>query len=235
MIGRNGRNEAAYLTENSRNGWRQRLKDPFSGLSHGVGAALAVAGLVYLIIEAQGKPWHLASFIIYGVTLIFLYVASSLYHSLRVSPRFESALFGLDRAAIYALIAGTYTPICLIVLPKPWGWTLLGLVWGFALAGIAIDIISRRRAPDWLQALLYLLTGWIVLIALGPLVRSMPGEALGWLAAGSVIYTIGAVICVKNRPHLKPGLFGAHDLWHVLVLAGSICHFVLMIWVAQLA
>ncbi len=211
-----------------------RLKDPFSGLSHGAGALFAIVGLVYLIIQSQGKPWHLTSFAIYGATLVLLYTASSLYHSLRVSPKAEDALFGLDRAAIYALIAGTYTPVCLIVLPKGWGWSLFGVVWGLAIAGIVIDIIARRRIPDWLQAILYLVTGWVVLVALGPLVRSLPWEALGWLAAGSLLYTIGAVICVKNWPRLAPGYFDAHDLWHVIVMAGSACHFIVMIWVSHL-
>ena len=101
---------------------RFRLKDPFCGISHAVGAALAVAGLVTLVLLSQGKPWHLTSFAVYGGTLVLLYIASTLYHSLQVSPRFQKALYGFDRAAIYALIAGTYTPICLLVLPPAWGW-----------------------------------------------------------------------------------------------------------------
>lgn len=205
------------------------VKDPFSGLSHGLGAVLAVGALIWLIIRSQGKPWHLTSFAIYGGTLVLLYVASALYHTVRVSPRAENALFGLDRAAIYAFIAGTYTPICLLALPREWGWALFGIVWGLAFAGIVIDLISRQRTPDWLQAVLYLATGWVVLVALGPLVRSLPLQALLWLAAGSLLYTIGAVICVKNRPRLVPGVFGPHDLWHVMVLAASVCHYVVML------
>jgi hemolysin III len=102
------------------------------------------------------------------------------------------------------------------------------VVWGLAVTGIVADILSRRRAPDWLTALLYLVTGWVAVVAIGPLVRALPGAALLWLLAGCMIYTVGAVICVKERPRLRPGVFGAHDLWHVLVLAGSVCHFVLM-------
>lgn len=212
-----------------------RLKDPFSGLSHLIGAALALAGLVFLILNSLGKPWHLTSFIIYGTTLVVLYMASGLYHSLPVGPRAETALFSIDRAAIYALIAGTYTPICLVALPAGWGYTLFGVVWGLAFLGIAIDIISRRRIPDWLQAVLYLLTGWIALVAIGPLVRSLPLAALGWLLAGSLIYTVGAVICVTDRPRLRPGVFGAHELWHVMVLAGSACHFILMLFLLRIS
>ncbi len=209
------------------------LKDPFCGMSHAVGAVLALCGLVYLLIKSNGDPWRVTSFAVYGVTLFLLYTASALYHSLRVSPKAEDALYGFDRAAIYALIAGTYTPICLVALPMGWGWSLFGVVWGLAITGILIDVISRRRTPHWLQAVLYLLTGWVALVAIGPLFRSLPLAALGWLAAGCLIYTVGAVICVTERPRIRPGVFGAHELWHVLVLAGSACHFVVMTLIAR--
>ena len=205
-----------------------RLKDPVSGVSHGIGALLAVVGLIVLILETRGKPWHLTSFAIYGTTLILVYLASTLYHSLPVGPRAERALFAFDRAAIFALIAGTYTPICLIALRGGWGWSLFGVVWGLAFLGILIDTLSRSRLPDWATALLYLVMGWIALVAVGPLVRALPPAGLAWLLAGCVIYTVGAVICVRNQPRLRPGVFGAHELWHVLVLLASACHFVLM-------
>ena len=212
--------------------WHQRIKtkikDPVSGLLHAFGAVLALAGLIFLVVEVQGKPWQWSSFVLYGITLVVLYTASALYHLLKVGPKITDALFGFDRAAIYVLIAGTYSPICLVALPTGWGWSLLGVVWGLAAVGIAIDIISRRRAPDWVQAVLYLITGWVALAALGPLIRALPPAALGWLGAGSLIYTVGAVICVMDKPKLRPGVFSAHDLWHVLVMAGSACHFVVM-------
>ena len=191
--------------------------------------------MIFLICESHGDPWKITSFAIYGATLITLYVASALYHSLRVGPRATAGLYGFDRAAIYALIAGTYTPVCLVALPAGWGWSLFGVVWGLAITGILIDVISRRRAPDWVQAVMYLATGWLAVVAIGPLVRSLPPMALGWLAAGCVLYSVGAVICVKDRPRMRPGIFDAHDLWHVLVLAGSACHFVLMVLLARSA
>ena len=206
----------------------EKIKHPFSGLSHLTGAVLSAIGLVVLLVAAGGRPYHTVSFAIYGVTLILLYTASALFHLLRLAPHNEEKLFAFDRAAIYLLIAGTYTPICLVALPPVWGWSLLGIVWSLAIAGIVVDIISRRKAPDWLQALLYLLTGWVFLIAVGPLVRVLPLAGLLWLAAGCLVYTVGSVICVTNRPRLRPGVFDAHDLWHVLVIAGSACHFVLM-------
>lgn len=214
---------------------RIKLKDPFSGMSHAAGALLALAGLVFLIVESHGDPWRVTSFAVYGTTLFTLFLASALYHSLRVNPRAESALYGFDRAAIYCLIAGTYTPICLLALPSVLGRSLLAAVWGLAIIGIAVDVISRRRAPNWLQAVLYLLTGWAAIVAVGPLVRSLSLPALLWLAAGCLLYSGGAVVCVIERPRLRPGVFGAHDLWHVLVLAASVCHFVVMILLARAA
>ena len=214
--------------------WRKfRIKDPFSGISHAVGAVLAIAGLVTLIILAQGRPWHVTSFAIYGATLILLFLASSLYHSLRVGPKASTALYAFDRAAIYALIAGTYTPLCWLALPSGWGWSLFGVVWGLAIAGIVADLLSKRRAPHWLQMVLYFAVGWVALIAIVPLVKSLSMVALFWLAAGSVLYTIGAFICVTERPRLRPGVFDAHDLWHVFVLAASACHFIVMLLIVS--
>lgn len=209
---------------------RFRLKDPFSGISHAVGAVLAIAGLVTLIILAQGRPWHVTSFAIYGGTMILLFLASALYHSLRVGPRTSTALYALDRAAIYALIAGTYTPLCWLALPSGWGWTLFGIVWGLALMGIIGDFLFQRRTPDWVQMVLYFAVGWVALIAIVPLVKSLSWPALFWLGMGSVLYTVGAFICVTERPRLRPGVFGAHDLWHVFVLAASACHFIVMLF-----
>lgn len=209
-----------------------RLKDPFSGLSHAVGALLAIVGLLFLLLESRGDPWRVTSFAIYGATLITLFVASALYHSLRVSARAEGALYGFDRAAIYALIAGTYTPLCLVALRGGWGWSLFGVVWGLAVGGILLDILTQQRLPHWLQGALYLAMGWVFLVAVGPLVRALTLSQLLWLAVGGLIYTAGAVVCVRH-PQPRPGRFHFHDLWHVLVLAASACHYVLMVLLAR--
>ena len=206
-----------------------KLRNPFSGLSHLAGVLLSAIGIVFLLVAAHGRTRQIVSFAIYGAALIFLYSASALYHLLRLPPRKEARLFGLDRAAIYALIAGTYTPLCLVVLPPAWGWSLLGVVWGFATIGIVVDAVSCQRAPDWLQAVLYLATGWVAIAAVVPLFHALSAAALAWLLAGCLIYSAGAVICVTDRPLLWPRVFGAHDLWHVLVLVGSACHFVVML------
>jgi hemolysin III len=209
-----------------------RLKDPYSGITHAIGALLAIVGLVFLLVESRGEPWRVTSFAIYGVTLILLYTASALYHSLRLSPRVEGALYSLDRAGIYALIAGTYTPVCLVALGGGWGWSLFGVIWGLAIAGIVGDIVSRQRIPHWIQGVLYVAMGWLFVVGIVPLVRALSLAQLGWLGAGVVIYSAGAALCVRH-PQPVPGRFHFHDVWHVLVLMASACHFVLMALIAR--
>ncbi|MBB6051459.1 PAQR family membrane homeostasis protein TrhA [Armatimonas rosea] len=205
-----------------------RLKDPFSALSHAVGALLGIVGLVLLLVWSHGKPWHTTAFSIYGATLILLFVSSALYHSLSVSEKVENILYGLDRTGIYLLIAGTYTPLCLIPLRGVWGWTLLGIIWGLAIIGIIVDWATQCKAPHWLQGVLFVLMGWVFLIAIGPMLKTMTLAQLAWLGAGGLIYSLGAGICVKY-PKPTPGrAFDYHDFWHLLVLIASACHFVLM-------
>jgi hemolysin III len=208
---------------------RLQLREPFSGLSHLGGAALGLAGLVALVSLAWGKPWHVSGFAVYGASLVLLYVASALYHLLPVSPLNQERLRIFDHVGIYLLIAGTYTPVCLVPLRGGWGWSLLGVVWGLALFGCVVEI-AWRRAPRWLGLSLYLVMGWLAVFALGPLAQTLPA-AVGWLVAGGIVYSIGAVVYAVERPRLWPGRFGSHDLWHVLVLGGSACHFVMMLFV----
>src|SRR5438067_12032467 len=164
-----------------------RVREPFNGVSHLIGALLGVAALVVLVCLARGKPWHLSAFAIYGATLILLYLASTLYHSLPVSERGVQRLRMFDRVGIYLLIAGTYTPLCLVPLRGGWGWSLFGVVWGLALAGSVVEV-AWRTAPRWLGLVLYLVMGWVAVIAMGPLTRTLPKAAVGWLVAGGVGY-----------------------------------------------
>jgi hemolysin III len=207
---------------------RMKLREPFNGLSHLLGALLGVAALVVLVCLAPDKPWHVSGFAIYGATLILLYTASALYHSLPVSERGVKRLLLFDRVGIYLLIAGTYTPLCLVPLRGPLGWSLLGIVWGLALIGGLCEILWRG-APQWITTGLYLVMGWLAVFAFGPLMRTLTGAGLNWLVAGGILYTVGAVVCLTQRPRLWPGAFGAHELWHLFVLGGSACHFVLMV------
>ena len=205
------------------------IKDPFCGLSHFAGSLLSIAGLVVLLVMTRGTPWHYVSFAIYGTSLIILYTASGLVHSLHCSAKTEDRLERFDFIAIFVLIAGTYTPLCLTVLRGPWGWSLFGVEWGLAIFGTIAVLVTKNR-PKRLTTPLYLIMGWMAIIAISPLVHELPTAALVWLVLGGMAYSIGAVIFTLDRPHLFPGWFHAHDLWHTLVLTGSACHFVMMLW-----
>jgi hemolysin III len=208
---------------------RWPLREPFNGISHLAGALLSAIGLCLLIAVSWGKPWHLTGFAIYGVTTVLLYLASSLYHSLHVSPKGIRRLLVFDQVAIYLLIAGTYTPVCLVPLRGPWGWSLLATVWGIALIGIILRL-AWRGAPLWLPFVMYVLMGWLSVLVAKPLSVTLPFAALAWIFAGGVVYTIGAIIFASQWPRLRPGVFSWHELWHCCVLGGSACHFVLMLF-----
>jgi hemolysin III len=203
-------------------------REPFNGLSHLAGVLLSLVGLAALTVSSAGKPWHEAGFLIYGGSLVLLYLASTLFHSLHGGESRMRKLLIFDQVAIYLLIAGTYTPLCLVPLRGVWGWSLLAVVWGLAAVGIALRI-AWQRAPVWLPVALYLMMGWLSVVALRPLGAALPGEALRWLFAGGIVYTVGAAIFALQRPRLWPGRFSSHELWHVFVLGGSACHFVLML------
>ncbi|HYO09213.1 MAG TPA: hemolysin III family protein [Tepidisphaeraceae bacterium] len=208
-------------------GIRRLIKDPYCGLSHWVGAALSVAGLVALLVLAEGRPLHLVSFALYGSSLVLLYTASALAHSLHCSAEAEQRLDRFDFAAIFLLIAGTYTPLCLVNLRGPWGWSLLATEWTLAAVGILLVTLRPGRS-ERLRPLMYLVMGWLVALV-PPAWAKLPAGAVAWLAAGGIAYSVGAAIYVFDRPHPWPGKFSAHDLWHTLVLVGSTCHFVLMV------
>lgn len=205
----------------------KRLKDPFCGLSHAIGAGLSLAALVVLLLRANGSLLASVAFLIYGLSLLALYTSSALYHSLQVSPQATRKLQQLDHCAIFVLIAGTYTPVCLITLKGSWGACLLAGQCALLVVGLGLSL--ARSAPEWPRFVLYLLMGWMVLVALGPLRAALPAAGFRWLLFGGIAYSVGAVIFAADKPHLWPGKFSAHDLWHVFVLAGSACHFVVML------
>ena len=212
--------------------WLYRyLREPVNSLTHFAGILLSVAGLILLLALSAGDPWRVTSFAIYGVTLITLYTASTLLHALKVKPHIENGLRIFDHAAIFGLIAGTYTPITLVTLQAnhaAWGWAVFGVVWGFALLGIIFKI-AWITAPRWLSVGLYLLMGWISVVAIVPIVQAMPFGGVIWMALGGLFYSVGAVIYARKKPDFFPNVFGYHELWHLFVLAGSICHFVMML------
>ena len=202
------------------------LREPVSGFTHLGFSAVSVIGATVLITLAAvyRKWWHLGAFIVYGVSLTLLYIVSSLYHLLPVSERAQRVLRQLDHVAIFLLIAGTYTPICLVPLRGPWGWSLFGAVWTLALAGMFLAIFAIN-APRWLSVGLYLGLGWLVIIAIWPLLHRIPPAGLLWFGIGGLFYTIGAVIYGVKRPNPAPGVFGFHEIFHLFMMAGSAAHF----------
>jgi len=202
------------------------LKDPVSGLTHFIGALLAVAGLVALIMEASNplRPWHLTTFIVFGAGMILLYTASTLYHWLPLSEEGTLKLKRFDHMMIFVLIAATYTPICLVPLRGAWGWSIFGTVWSVAIFGIVFKIFWIH-APRWLTTLLYIGMGWIAVVGIVPLVRTLQTGALVWLFAGGVLYTIGGIIYALKRPDPIPQVFGFHEVFHIFVMLGTAAHF----------
>ncbi|MCW3481115.1 hemolysin III family protein [Neisseriaceae bacterium JH1-16] len=196
----------------------------FNGVSHLVGAVLSVAALVALVWSAslQGDPWKIVSFSLYGTTLVALYLISTLYHS--VKGRAKAVLQKFDHSAIYLLIAGSYTPYCLVTLRGPWGWTLFGVSWGLAVFGIVQEVTLGRRTRV-LSMILYVMMGWLVLVAIKPLVASLSTPGLMWLAAGGIIYSIG-IYWFLNDEKIRHG----HGIWHLFVLGGSLCQFISVFW-----
>lgn len=205
-----------------------RIREPFNGASHLLGLLLAGTGTVLLLRMAQSSE-QLIALSIYGATLVLLYAASTLYHTLHLPERPLRALRTLDHIAIYFLIAGTYTPIALITLGSPLGWILLASVWLIALAGVPFKLFYLD-APVWLSTGSYLLMGYLAMVAVVPLARAVQLSGLLWLISGGVAYTVGAVIYSRRRPDPFPGVFGHHEIWHVLVLIGSACHFAFMVY-----
>jgi len=196
----------------------------FNGISHLVGAAMALAGLVVLVVLAslQGDPWKIVSFSIYGASLFLLYTLSTLYHSLR--GRAKQIFRKLDHVAIYLLIAGTYTPFTLVTLRGSWGWTLFIIIWGLAIVGIIVDSLHKEGSRT-IQMVIYLLMGWLILVAMYPLVQALPKGGLALLVLGGVFYTSGIIFYA-----LDGKLKHAHGIWHLFVLAGSISHYLAVLF-----
>jgi hemolysin III len=196
----------------------------FNSISHVMGAAAALAGLVILVVAAsrQGNPWKIVSFSIYGATLLLLYASSALYHSL--GGKAKDVFRRLDHHAIYLLIAGTYTPFTLVTLRGPWGWSLFGVIWGLAVLGIVVDSLPQKGLRI-LPVVIYLLMGWLVLMALKPLLQALPSTGFVWLLLGGLFYTCGIVFYA-----LGERVRHFHGIWHLFVLLGSISHYLTVLF-----
>jgi hemolysin III len=209
-----------------------RFREPVNTWSHLIGLVLAAGGTAELLRLARA-PAERVAFGVYGGSLMLLYAISSLYHALPLPRHRLRKLRTLDHIAIYFLIAGTYTPVALVTLGGSSGAMLLAVAWAIALAGIPFKI-WWLDAPVWVSTATYLGMGYMVLLAAAPLARVVSAGGMAWLVAGGLAYTIGAIIFTRERPDPFPGRFGHHEIWHLMVLAGSGCHFAFMLFhVAQ--
>ncbi len=189
-------------------------------ITHALGLLLSIAALVILVVFAsiRGDAWHVVSFTIYGATLVILYLASTLFHSVR-KQRLRNKLNIFDHISIYFLIAGTYTPFLLVTIRGPWGWSLFGVIWGLAIAGMIFKIFYAGRY-DLLSAIIYVIMGWLIIIALKPMNDNLGSQGLWWLLGGGISYSIGVVFYLLNKLPYN------HAIFHIWVLLGSFAHFI---------
>ena len=215
---------------------REKGRDPYDGLrpwsaiTHGIGAALGALGTVLLLLRTaeQGSGWiQAAAFLIYGLSMIGLYTASTLYHCINTGVAGRIALRKYDHISIYFLIAGSYTPICLLILPNDGGIPMLVIVWAVALLGTVMALVWID-APRWITAGVYLFMGWMSVFMLPALLRNMPPLGLFWLVLGGALYTVGGVLYAVKWPGRNNPRFGCHEIFHLFILLGSVAHFFLM-------
>lgn len=209
----------------------EHVKDPGSAITHFIGMLMAIFAAIPLLIKAAHEPSriYLVSIAVYAASLILLYAASTTYHTFNISKKVNTILKKIDHMMISVLIAGSYTPICLLVLGGRMGWILLAIVWGFAIAGILIKAFWVF-CPKWVSSVLYIGMGWTCVLAFTQLLNSLSPAAFGWLLAGGIIYTVGGVIYALKLPifNRKHKNFGSHEIFHLFVMGGSLCHFVVM-------
>jgi hemolysin III len=202
-----------------------KLREPVNGLTHLGGAIAAFFGQIALLIVGWNGPAKVISVIVYGFSLIAMFSASAAYHLAKVEPAVLMTLRKLDHSAIFLLIAGTYTPFCLIAFTGFWRWGLLAIIWAIAAAGIVVKIFYVT-APRWLNVVIYVIMGWLCVMAVPQMTSVLPITAMVCLFIGGVIYTLGAVIYATKIFNLVPGKFGFHEVWHIFVLLGAATHFI---------
>ncbi len=210
---------------------KEHIKDPGSAITHFIGMLMAIFAAVPLLIKAAHEPdqIYIISITIYAASLILLYAASTTYHTFDRSKKINTILKKIDHMMISVLIAGSYTPICLLVLPRRIGLILLSIVWGIAIIGILIKAFWIN-CPKWVSSVLYIGMGWTCVLAFTQILNSMSPAAFGWLLAGGIIYTIGGVIYALKLPlfNMRHKNFGTHEIFHLFVMGGSACHFIVM-------
>lgn len=208
-----------------------KIKDPGSALTHFIAMMLALFASSPLLIKAARTPGyaHVLALTIFITSMILLYAASTIYHTLDISPKINQTLRKMDHMMIFILIAGTYTPVCMLVLGDRTGWFLLTLVWSIALIGMLINALWIT-CPKWFSSFIYIAMGWICVLAFGKIISALPKSAFAWLLSGGIIYTVGGIIYALKLPlfnsHHKN--FGSHEIFHLFVMGGSFCHYVMM-------
>ena len=209
----------------------KKIREPVNSLTHWGGAILALAGLITLLIVGWSTPAKIISLTIYGLSLIFLFSASATYHMVMLKDKALEIFRKLDHAAIYVLIAGTYTPFCVNAFEGFWKWGMLSIIWSLAIIGIVVKIFYIK-APRWLNAGIYVIMGWFSVAAAGQMLSALPTWVFVWLLIGGIIYTLGAVVYSTKIFNFKPGVFGFHEVWHIFVLLAAAAHFVAVMGVA---
>ena len=207
------------------------IKDPGSTITHFIGMLGAMLAAAPLLVKASHEPGqlHVAALSVFIISMILLYAASTIYHTLDISPGINKMLRKVDHMMIFILIAGTYTPVCMVVLGDRTGWSLLALVWGIALAGILIKAFWIT-CPKWFSSLLYIAMGWVCVLAFTRILHALPKAGFGWLLAGGIIYTAGGIIYALKLPlfNSRHKNFGSHEIFHLFVMGGSLCHYIMM-------
>ncbi|MDD2574718.1 MAG: hemolysin III family protein [Bacillota bacterium] len=206
------------------------FREPVSGLSHLVGALLSVAALAVMLYVAiaNRNVWQIVAFSIFGSSMILLYSASAIYHLVNTSVRAIGILRKLDHSMIFVLIAGTYTPICLILLRGIVGYSMLSVIWSCAIIGIVLKMYFMN-VPRWLYTGVYLLMGWLALVVIVPLFKVAGIGAVLWLLIGGLFYTLGGVIYAIKKPNIIPHWLGFHEIFHVFTMLGSVSHFIMIL------
>lgn len=201
------------------------MREPFNGISHLAGAVITLPAVGILLARGGGDPAKIISFAIYGASLFFMFAASGLYHASKASPKALQRLRKIDHSAIYLLIAGTYTPFCVIAFSGFWRWGLLAIIWTLAIAGIVLKMFFIGM-PRGITAGIYVGMGWLSVFAAREFLVALTPWTLSWLVAGGILYSAGALVYATKKGDFFPGKFGFHEVWHIFVLLAAVAHFV---------
>jgi hemolysin III len=207
---------------------RLQLREPISALTHLAAAVLSLFGLFSLIYFGWGNLTKILTLIIYGVSLILMFIASGTYHLVVAKDSIIVNLRKFDHSAIYLLIAGSYTPICYHFFDGFWRYGMLAIIWALAIIGVSVKLFIIN-APRWVTAGVYLLMGWLAIMGIEEIIRSMPMAAILLMLIGGLFYSIGAIVYITKKLNFIPGVFGFHEIWHIFVIFGALSHFILIL------